>query len=76
MLREVLALSGIGIAISVPAALTASKLVESFLFEVKRNDPLILVIAMGTLLAAALVAAYLPARKASSIDPIVALRNE
>ena len=59
-----------------PAALTASKLIESFLFEMKRNDPWVLAIATGTLLAAALVAAYLPARKASSIDPLVALRNE
>ena len=76
VLREVLALAGIGIALSVPAALTASKLIESFLFGMKRNDPWVLVIATGTLLAAALVAAYLPARKASSIDPMVALRNE
>jgi macrolide transport system ATP-binding/permease protein len=76
VLREVLALAGIGIAISVPAALTASKLIESFLFGMKRNDPWVLVIATGTLLAAALVAAYLPARKASLIDPMVALRNE
>ena len=76
VLREVLTLAGIGIAISVPAALTASKLIESFLFGMKRNDPWVLAIAMGTLLAAALVAGYLPARKASSIDPMVALRNE
>jgi predicted permease len=76
VLREVLLLAGIGIAVSVPAALVASKLVESFLFGMKRNDPWALATAVATLLAAALVAAYLPARKASSIDPMVALRNE
>jgi ABC-type antimicrobial peptide transport system permease subunit len=76
VLREVLLLAGIGIAVSVPPALVASKLVESFLFGVKRNDPWALATAVATLLAAALVAAYLPARKASSIDPMVALRNE
>jgi predicted permease len=76
ILREVLMLAGIGIAVSVPAALVASKLVESFLFGMKRNDPWALATAVATLLAAALVAAYLPARKASSIDPMVALRNE
>jgi ABC-type antimicrobial peptide transport system permease subunit len=76
VLREVLMLAGIGVAVSVPTALTASKLVESFLFGVKRNDPWALAIAVATLFAAALVAGYLPARRASSIDPMVALRNE
>ena len=75
VLREVLLLAGIGIAVSVPAALVASKLVESFLFGVMRNDPWALATAVATLLAA-LVAACLPAQKASSIDPMVALRNE
>ncbi len=74
-LREVLMLAGIGIAVSVPIALTSSKLVESFLFGMKRNDPWALATAVATLLAAALVAGYLPARRASSIDPMVALRN-
>jgi ABC-type antimicrobial peptide transport system permease subunit len=76
VLREVLMLVGIGVAVSVPAALTASKLVESFLFGMKRNDPWALGTAVATLFAAALVAGYLPARRASSIDPMVALRNE
>jgi len=76
VLREVLMLAGIGVAVSVPAALIASKLVESFLFGVKRNDPWALATAVATLFTAALVAGYLPARRASSIDPMVALRNE
>jgi predicted permease len=76
VVHEVLMLAGIGIAVSIPTALGASKLVESFLFGVKRNDPWALAIAVAILLAAALGAAYLPARKASSIDPMVALRHE
>jgi ABC-type antimicrobial peptide transport system permease subunit len=76
VLREVLILAGVGIAMSVPVVLAASKLIESFLFGMKRNDPLALASAVGTLLAAALVAGYLPARKASRIDPMVALRHE
>ena len=76
VLREVLLLAGIGIAVSVPMVLTASKLVESFLFGMKRNDPWALATAGAILFAAALVAGYLPARRASSIDPMVALRNE
>jgi ABC-type antimicrobial peptide transport system permease subunit len=76
VLREVFVLAAIGIALSVPAALAASKLVESFLFEMKGNDPWSLAAAVGTLLAAALVAGYIPARKASRIDPMAALRHE
>ena len=51
VLREVLALAAVGIAISVPAALGASKLVASFLFGMKPNDPWALTVAVGTLLA-------------------------
>jgi macrolide transport system ATP-binding/permease protein len=76
VLREVLMLAGIGVVVSVPTALMASKLIESFLFGMKRNDPWALATAVATLFAAALMAGYLPARRASSIDPLVALRNE
>jgi macrolide transport system ATP-binding/permease protein len=76
VLREVLILAAVGLAISVPAAFLTSKLVESFLFGMKPNDPLALTLAVTTLLAAALLAGYLPARKASLIDPMIALRHE
>jgi ABC-type antimicrobial peptide transport system permease subunit len=58
------------------ASLATSKLVASFLYGTKPNDPLALVLAVMILLSAALVAGYLPARKASRIDPMSALRNE
>ncbi len=76
ILREVVLLAAVGLAISVPAALAASKLVESFLFGMKPNDPLALVGAVVTLVTAALLAGYLPARNASRIDPMIALRQE
>jgi len=76
VLREVLTLAAIGLAVSVPAALSASKIVESFLFGMKRNDPLALAAAVSTMVAATLLAGYLPARDASRIDPMVALRHE
>jgi macrolide transport system ATP-binding/permease protein len=76
VLREALTLTAIGLAISVPAALTASKVVESFLFGMKRNEPLTLEAAVLTLTAATMLAGYLPARTASRIDPMVALRYE
>jgi predicted permease len=76
VLREVLLLTAIGLAISVPTALATSKLVESFLFGMKPNDPLALAGSVVTLVSAAILAGYLPARHASRIDPMIALRHE
>jgi macrolide transport system ATP-binding/permease protein len=76
VLREVLTLAAIALAVSVPVALAASRLVESFLFGMKRNDPLALTAAVLTMVGATLLAGYLPARNASRIDPMTALRHE
>jgi predicted permease len=76
ILREVFVLAMVGLAISVPAALGGSTLVESFLFGMKPDDPLTLILAVLTLLTAALAAGYLPALKSSRIDPMTALRHE
>jgi ABC-type antimicrobial peptide transport system permease subunit len=76
VLREVLAVAAVGIAISVPIALLASRFVESFLFGLKPSEPLALLVAVAVLLAAALLAGYVPAQKASRIDPMIALRHE
>jgi ABC-type antimicrobial peptide transport system permease subunit len=76
VLREVLTLTAAGLAIAVPAALAASKLVESFLFGVAPNDPPALAAAIGILLIAILLAGFLPARNASRIDPLTAVRHE
>jgi macrolide transport system ATP-binding/permease protein len=76
ILREVFALAAAGLVIGIPAAFATSKLVASFLFEMKPNDPRALTFAVITLATAALLAGYVPARKASQIDPMVALRHE
>jgi predicted permease len=76
VLRDVLVLVAIALAISVPTALGSSKLVASFLYGMKPNDPITLATAIAILLAAAILAGWLPARHASRIDPMVALRNE
>jgi ABC-type antimicrobial peptide transport system permease subunit len=76
VLRRVLLLAAVGLAISVPAALVASQLVKSFLFETQPNDPGTLGLAGVVLLSAAILAGYAPARRASRIDPLAALRQE
>jgi predicted permease len=76
ILRDVLAMVFIGLAIGLPVALATSKFVGSFLYGMKPNDPLALIAAVAALLAAALVAGYAPARRASRIDPMAALRHE
>ena len=76
VLRHVLILAAVGLAISVPAALIGSRLVKSFLFETQPNDPGTLVLAGVVLVSAAILAGYAPARRASRIDPLAALRQE
>jgi ABC-type antimicrobial peptide transport system permease subunit len=76
VLRRVLLLAAVGLAISVPAALIVSRLVKSFLFETQPNDPRTLALAAVVLFSAAILAGYAPARRASRIDPLAALRQE
>jgi ABC-type antimicrobial peptide transport system permease subunit len=76
ILRQVFVLAAVGLAVGVPVALGASKLVGSFLFGMKPNDPLAFAAAVAILLGAAVLAGYAPARRASRIDPMVALRHE
>jgi macrolide transport system ATP-binding/permease protein len=76
VLRRVLLMAAVGLAISVPAALSASRLVKSFLFETQPNDPGTLVLAGVVLVSAAILAGYAPARRASRIDPLTALRHD
>jgi len=76
LLGEVVVLSAIGLAISVPCALSASKVVQSFLYDMKANDPGSLEAAAAILVATAIFAGYLPARNASRIDPMKAVRHE
>ena len=76
VLREVCVLAAIGVAIGAPTALGTSRLIESFLFGTKPTDPRALALAVAILVSAALLAGYGPARRASRVDPMIALRHE
>lgn len=76
LLREVLWLVVIGIAAGIPAALAASRLIAGMLFGLSATDPLVIALSASVLLGVALFAGYWPARRASRIDPMTALRAE
>jgi predicted permease len=76
VLRETLTLALLGIAIGIPSALATTRLIANMLFGLSPSDlPTITAVSL-LLLLVALFAGYLPARRASTIDPIVALRTE
>ena len=76
ILREILVLVGIGITIGVPVVLGGNHLVAKLLFGVTPTDPASLLAAVGLLVVIAGIAGYLPARRASLVEPTVALRCE
>jgi hypothetical protein len=76
VLRESLALSALGIVIGLPLALAGARLVTSQLFGVGAADPIVAVGAIATLALVAAVAGFVPARRASRVDPIRALTAE
>jgi len=76
VLRETAILILIGLAVGVPASLACARFVESKLFGLKAADPVTLAAALGIMIAVAVASGYLPARRASKVDPLIALRYE
>lgn len=76
ILREVLTLALVALAIGIPAVLAAARTVKSLLYGIPPNDPVAIVFSAVVLLMAGWLAAYLPARCASRIDPMIAVRHE
>jgi putative ABC transport system permease protein len=76
ILRESLLLVLIGIVTGIPAVLVVARFAQTLLFDLSPTDPLSLTVAGLVMLAIAIIAAYLPARRATRIDPLVALRYE
>jgi ABC-type antimicrobial peptide transport system permease subunit len=76
VLRETLQLVLIGFGIGIPAAIVAARLIKSELYGLKSYDPITLAAAISIMVGIALLAAYLPARRASRVEPMIALRTE
>ena len=76
VMRESLWLVALGTVIGVPVTLAGSRLLSSVLFGLRANDPASLLTGAGVLLVVAALAGYLPARRASLVDPMVSLRYE
>jgi ABC-type antimicrobial peptide transport system permease subunit len=76
VLRESLILIGIGVAIGLGAAIGANRLAASLVFGLATTDPLTIAISVTVMIAVAMIASYVPARRAASVDPLVALRYE
>jgi putative ABC transport system permease protein len=76
ILGQGLRLLAVGLMLGLAGALACSRVLGSFLFEVKAIDPVIYAVVSGLLAAAALLAGWIPARRASRVDPIVTLRAE
>jgi predicted permease len=76
VLREVSLLVAVGIAAGVPLAVAVGRLLQSQLFDLSATDPVTLGLAASLLAGVALIAGYLPARRATRVDPMSALRYE
>jgi putative ABC transport system permease protein len=76
VLRRAFSQLGIGLALGIPAAIAAGRLMKDQLFGVKPWDPVMLVFATLLLASAAVLASVIPARRAAGVEPMVALRNE
>ncbi|MGD0295804.1 MAG: ABC transporter permease [Bryobacteraceae bacterium] len=76
VMREVLILAGAGIAIALLASFALGRAVQSQLLGVSGHDPLVMICATGGLALVALLAGYLPALRATRVDPLSALRYE
>jgi ABC-type antimicrobial peptide transport system permease subunit len=75
-MRETLLLAGLGAVMGLAMAIAGMRLARSFLFGLSPDDPSILALATGLLLLASAIAGFVPAWRATRIEPVKALRGE
>jgi ABC-type antimicrobial peptide transport system permease subunit len=76
VLRECILLLALGLAIGVPVALSSARILKNLLYELSPLDPTAISIAIAAISVMTIAAAWLPARRATKIDPMQALRAE
>jgi ABC-type antimicrobial peptide transport system permease subunit len=76
VLREGMTLVAVGVVLGVAAALMLTRLLEGMVYGVRVRDPLIFAMVNVLMVAVSLAACYVPARRATRVDPLVALRYE
>jgi putative ABC transport system permease protein len=76
VMGEALGITSVGVVLGIAAALGLTRLLSRVLFGVSATDPATFAVVSGILIGVAVLAAFVPARRASRVDPIVALRHE
>jgi len=76
VIRRAMLLGSVGVAAGIVAGLALTRFLRSMLFGVSATDPVVFVGASLFLLAVTALAAYVPARRAARVDPLIALRHE
>jgi putative ABC transport system permease protein len=76
VVRQAMTMTGIGIGCGAVLAFAVSRLLKAFLFEISPHDPAVFVLVAAVLCVMSLVASYVPVRRATKVNPLVALRCE
>lgn len=76
VMRQALLLGGLGVVLGAVLAFVAADRIEPMLFKVSARDPLVFTLVIVAMLGVAIAASFVPARRAASVDPNIALRSE